>query len=78
MDEKELVEIIAKQLVDQPEGVTVTSVEKDGETVLELRVAQGEAGRVIGRQGSIAKSLRTIVNAVSVRNGRRISVEIMD
>jgi hypothetical protein len=78
MDEKELVELIAKQLVDQPEGVSVTPVEKDGETVLELRVAQGEAGRVIGRQGSIAKSLRTIVNAVSVRNGRRVSVEIMD
>lgn len=75
---KELLLYIAKNLVDSPDSVTVTEVERDNETVLELRVAEGDMGKVIGRQGRIAKEIRTLVKAVGSRNGKKVSVEIVD
>ncbi len=74
---KELLLYIAKNLVTQPEAVTVT--ETQGETtILELRVAPEDMGKVIGRQGRIAKEIRTIVKSVALRAGQKVSVEIVD
>lgn len=75
---KELLLYMAKNLVDNPDEVTVT--EKTGEegTVLELRVAEGDMGKVIGRQGRIAKEIRTIIRTVAQRSGEKVTVEIVD
>ena len=73
---KELVEILAKALVDQPEKVMVDLVEKDKSTVIELRVAPEDMGKVIGKQGRIAKAIRTIVRAGTNKSGGRATVEI--
>ena len=75
---KELLLYMAKNLVDDPESVTVTEVEGDDGKVLELRVADGDMGKVIGRQGRIAKEIRTIVKTVAQRTGERVTVEIVD
>ena len=75
---KELLLYMAKNLVDDPESVTVTEVEGDDGKVLELRVAEGDMGKVIGRQGRIAKEIRTIVKTVSQRSGQKVTVEIVD
>ena len=75
---KELLLYMAKNLVDDPEAVTVTEVEDDEGKVLELRVASGDMGKVIGRQGRIAKEIRTIVKTVSQRSGQKVTVEIVD
>ena len=75
---KELLLYMAKNLVDDPEAVTVTEVEDDEGKVLELRVAPGDMGKVIGRQGRIAKEIRTIVKTVAQRTGERVTVEIVD
>ena len=75
---KELLLYMAKNLVDDPESVTVTEVEAEDGKVLELRVAPGDMGKVIGRQGRIAKEIRTIVNTVAPRTGEKITVEIVD
>ena len=74
---KELLLYMAKNLVDNPDAVSVTEVEGDG-TVLELRVAPEDMGKVIGRQGRIAKEIRTIVKSVAQRQGVKVSVEIVD
>ncbi len=63
---KELLEIIAKNLVDKPDEVVVTETEKDGEVVLELKVAASDMGKVIGKQGKIAKSIRNVVRAAAM------------
>ena len=68
---KELLLYVAKQLVDDPEAVTVTEREDGESTVLELHVAPEDMGKVIGRQGRIAKEIRTIIKAVSQRDGKR-------
>ena len=68
---KELLLYIAKNLVDDPDAVTVTEVDKESETVLELRVAENDMGKVIGRQGRIAKEIRTLVKSVAMRTGKR-------
>ena len=73
---KELVEVIAKSLVDNPEEVTVTETEKDRATVLELHVAQADMGKVIGKQGRIAKALRTIMRAGAAKKDLKVSVTI--
>jgi len=78
MKEKEIVEMIAKSLVDNPSAVNVNVIEGEKSTILELRVGPGDVGKIIGRRGSIAKSIRTIVNAVSVKNGKRVILEILD
>ena len=75
---KELLLYMAKNLVDDPESVTVTEVEGDDGKVLELCVAEGDMGKVIGRQGRIAKEIRTIVKTVAQRTGERVTVEIVD
>ncbi len=74
---EELLLYVAKQLVDNPDAVTVT--QENGEnTVLELRVAPEDMGKVIGRQGRIAKEIRTIVKAVAQRDGKHVTVDIVD
>ena len=75
---KELLTYVAQNLVEHPEQVSVNEVESDGETVLELRVAPEDMGKVIGRQGRIAKEIRTLVRSVAQRTGQRVSVEIID
>ena len=75
---RELIEFLARRLVDQPDDVTVEEAEEDGALVLRLRVAPDDVGKVIGRQGRLARALRTIVRAGSVREGRRVVLEIVD
>ena len=75
---KELVEVIAKALVDCPEEVAVTETENEKSIVLELRVAQSDMGKVIGKQGKIAKALRTLVGATTPRGAKRCNVEIKE
>ena len=72
---KELLLYMAKNLVDDPESVTVTEVEAEDGKVLELHVAPDDMGKVIGRQGRIAKEIRTIVKTVAQRTGEMITVE---
>ena len=74
---KELLLYMAKNLVDNPDAVTVNEIEGEA-TVLELRVAPEDMGKVIGRQGRIAKEIRTIVKSVAQRDGKKVSVEIVD
>ena len=69
---------MAKNLVDDPEAVTVTEVSDEDGKVLELHVAPGDMGKVIGRQGRIAKEIRTIVKTVAQRTGEKVTVEIVD
>lgn len=75
---KELLAYVAKNLVDNPEAVEVKEIDCDGEVILELRVAPEDMGKVIGRQGRIAKEIRTIVRSLAQRRNTRVSVEIMD
>ena len=75
---KELLLYMAKNLVDDPEAVTVTEVENEDGKVLELRVAEGDMGKVIGRQGRIAKEIRTVIKTVAQRTGEKVTVEIVD
>lgn len=74
---KELLLYIAQNLVDHPDAVNVTEIEGD-ETVLELRVAPEDMGKVIGRQGRIAKEIRTVVRSYAQRTGVKVSVDIVD
>ncbi len=73
---KELVEIMAKALVEHPEDVVVTETEKEGETVIELKVAPSDMGKVIGKQGRIAKAIRSVVKAAASKEDKKVSVEI--
>ena len=75
---KEIVEYLARRLVDDPEAVSVEEVEREGAIVLQLHVAQDDVGKVIGRQGRIARALRTLVRASGARDDRRIVLEIAD
>ena len=73
----ELLEELARRLVDEPDAVQVEQVEgEDGSLVFRLHVAEGDVGKVIGRQGRIARALRTIVRAGAAREGRRVLLEI--
>jgi uncharacterized protein len=77
MSASELVEYVAKSLVDEPDAVSV-DVQRDGDgTVIELHVAETDMGKVIGRNGSVAKALRTLLKVVSTREGEPISLEIV-
>ena len=73
----EVLENIAKALVDVPEEVSVTEVEGEDSTTLELRVAPGDMGKVIGKQGRIAKAIRTVVKAAASRDDKHVNVEIV-
>jgi len=74
---KELVEVIAKSLVDNPDAVEVKAVEGERSTVLELKVAPEDMGKVIGKQGRIAKAIRTVVKAAATKSDKRVVVEIL-
>ena len=74
----ELLEYLARQLVDEPDAVRVERVDEDDTVVLRLHVADEDLGKVIGRQGRIARALRTIVRAGSAREQRRVQLEIVD
>jgi predicted RNA-binding protein YlqC (UPF0109 family) len=74
----ELLAYLARELVDSPDAVRVEEEERDGALVLVLHVAPDDVGKVIGRQGRIARALRTLVRASAVRDGRRVLVEIAD
>lgn len=76
--EKDLIEYIAKSLVDDPSAVEVQEVEGEQATIIELRVAQGDIGKVIGKYGRIAKALRTVLSASASKTGKRYSLEILD
>ena len=75
---KELVEFLAQQLVNNPTAVEVKETQGDTASVLELRVAKEDLGRVIGKQGRTAKSMRTILNAVASRTNRKVVLEIIE
>ena len=74
---KELVEVIAKSLVDNPDEVVVTQTESGDDLLIELKVAPSDMGKVIGRQGRIAKAIRTVVKAASSKSDRKVVVEIL-
>ena len=74
---KELVEVIAKSLVDNPDEVVVSEKEDAKSIIVELRVAQSDMGKVIGKQGRIAKALRTVVKAAATRENTKVTVEII-
>ena len=75
---KELLEYLARSLVDQPDDVRVDVIEGESSLVFQLHVAQDDVGKVIGRQGRIAKSLRTLVKAAAVKEEKKAIVEIID
>ncbi len=77
MSAPELVEFVARSLVDDPEAVSVDVHDEDGATVIELHVAEGDMGKVIGRNGSVAKAMRTLLKVVATRQGEDISLEIV-
>ena len=74
---KELVEYIARSLVDRPEDVNIQEIENDKSITIELRVAQEDMGKVIGKQGKIAKSIRTLTKAAAAKQNKKVSVEII-
>ena len=76
--EKDLIEYIAKSLVDDPSQVTVNVVEGEKSTILELRVAEADIGKVIGKQGRIAKAMRTVLLAATAKTGKHTVLEILD
>jgi len=75
---KEFIEFIAKALVDHPESVSVTEIEGEKTTVYELTVGEGDLGKVIGRGGQTARSMRTLLTAVSAKHGKRAVLEIVE
>jgi len=74
----ELVEYLARRLVDEPDAVRAEEVEREGDLVIELHVAPDDVGKVIGRQGRIARALRTIVRASAARREQRVMLEILE
>ena len=74
---KEVLEIIAKALVDEPDSVEVKEVEGEQSVILELKVAESDMGKVIGKQGRIAKAIRTVVKAAANKENKRVVVEII-
>lgn len=75
---KELVEVITKALVDCPEEVVVTEREDRKTTIIEVRVAESDMGKVIGKQGRIAKAIRSVVKAAAAKEDKKVVVDIMD
>lgn len=76
--EQELVNYVARSLVDEPDEVEVNIIEGEKSTILELKVAQADIGKVIGKHGRIAKAIRTILSAAATKTGKRIVLEILD
>ncbi len=75
---KELVEYLAKNLVDNPDAVSVEAIEDEKTTTLRLKVAQSDVGRVIGKQGRTARAMRTVLTAAAAKSGRRTTLEILE
>ena len=75
---KDLVQYLAQSLVSNPDAVEITESENDGATVLQLKVAKEDLGRIIGKQGRTAKSMRTLLNAAASKAGRRAHLDILD
>ena len=75
---KELVEVIAKALVDDPESVTINERTEKKTTILEVRVADSDMGKVIGKQGPIAKAIRSVVKAAAAKEDKKVIVDILD
>ena len=75
---KDLLLYIAQNLVDNPDAVPVTEIDREGEVTLELRVAPEDMGKVIGRQGRIAKEIRTLIRSYAQRTGQKVTVDIVD
>ncbi len=75
---KQLVQYLAQSIVNEPDAVEVTETQEDDASVVELKVAREDLGRVIGRQGRTAKSLRTILNAAAAKTDRKVVLEIVD
>ena len=73
---RELVEVMAKALVEHPEEVSVTETEKNGEIIVEVKVAPSDMGKVIGKQGRIAKAIRSVVKAAASKEEKKVTVEI--
>ncbi|HET6569986.1 MAG TPA: KH domain-containing protein [Solirubrobacterales bacterium] len=74
----ELLEFLVKALVEEPDAVEVEELEEDGDLVYEIRVADGDLGRVIGKGGRVANAIRTVAKAAAVRLDRRVIVDILD
>ena len=74
---KELLEVIARNLVDNPDAVTVSEVKGERSIILELKVAPEDMGKIIGRQGRIARAIRTVVKSASAASGQKVTVEII-
>lgn len=74
----ELVEMLAKALVDDPDAVYVEQVEEDDSTIIELKVAPEDMGKVIGKQGKIAKAIRTVVKSMAIKENKKVIVKIID
>lgn len=74
---KELVEVLARALVDNPEQIAINEVEGEKSIIIELKVAEEDMGKVIGKKGRIAKAIRTVVKASAAREGKRVVVEIV-
>lgn len=74
---KELVEVIAKALVDNPDEVKVNEVERDGMIVLEVTVADEDMGKIIGKQGKIAKAIRTVLKSASIKSNKKVVLDII-
>lgn len=74
---KKLLEVIAKELVDNPDDVNVSEIEGEQSIILELKVDQNDMGKVIGKQGRIAKAIRTVVKVAAIKQNKRVSIEIL-
>jgi predicted RNA-binding protein YlqC (UPF0109 family) len=77
MSAESLVEYVAKSLVDEPDEVSINVVDDEGGRVIELHVAEGDMGKVIGRNGSVAKAMRTLLKVIAAREGESVSLEIV-
>jgi hypothetical protein len=77
MNMQELVELLSKSLVDNPEAVQINMQEDDNNVLIEVRVASEDMGKIIGKQGKIARAIRTLAKARGAKTGKRISVEIL-
>ena len=73
----ELVELIAKALVDFPDEVIITEERKDDKIILKLKVSESDTGRIIGKQGKVAKAIRTVIKAVSLKENKRVELDII-
>ncbi len=75
---REFIEYIAKQLVDNPEAVTLIDEEKEGKIVYKLKVGDADVGKIIGRKGRTAQAMRVLLSAVAAKNGKRAMLEVLD